>query len=214
MKAWLRGGRVVDPTRAINAIEDLFLDGGQIVTPPTDPSLDWTVIDCSGKVIAPGFIDLYADLPDVVTEGRAAAAGGFTCVVSTPTPETDAPAVARDRIRQATLSPVTVLVSGALTRRLQGRELAEMGSLLEAGCRVLSQGIQPLGDTRVLRNALDYAARFGAPVLLRARALLLFARGFACSSVRLLSCYIALVPSRSRAARSRALVLVALSSLG
>lgn len=97
MRLLLRGGRVVDPANRINTVTCVLVEDGRIAAIgdiPGEESADsgTNVIDCSGKIVCPGFIDLHAHLrepgyeykEDILTGSRAAAAGGFTTVCAMP----------------------------------------------------------------------------------------------------------------------------------
>jgi dihydroorotase len=136
------------------------------------------VIDASGLVVAPGFIDLSARLREpgyeykatLESEVEAAAAGGVTSLACPPDtdPPLDEPGlVDMLRRRAKALSRVRVYPVGALTVKLEGQALTEMGQLTDAGCVAFSQANAPIADTQVLWRALQYAGTFGYPVWLR-----------------------------------------------
>ena len=178
----ITGGQLFDAASGLeNAVGDLFLADGRIVAigqPPSGfhPEL---VLDATGKIVCPGLIDLSARLREpgqehkatIASETRAAARGGITtlCIPPDTDPIIDTPAVAElihQRATHAGLARVEVL--GALTERLQGERLAEMGILGEAGCVGVSNGIRPIGNSEVMRRALEYATTFGLTVFLHA----------------------------------------------
>ena len=159
MNVRLSGGRVLDPGSGIDEVRDVFLIGGVIGTEAA-----WTggeEVDCTGRWICPGFVDLYADLADHF-DAESALRGGFTTVACLPLGQ---PEILRDRATGLAEIPVRVLPVGALT--VDGSALAEMGLLIEAGAVAISQGRQTVSDSASLLNALSYAARFDRPVLLR-----------------------------------------------
>lgn len=175
----LRGGRVLCPASGTDQVLDLRIVDGRVVERGAHLEAgDARVIDCAGRAVLPGFVDLVADLADpgatwredLRTGSQGAAAGGFTTVLASPAtePVIDSGAVAAGAV-QATrgLPGARVLRAGAVSLGLKGQELAEMGTMLEEGCVALSDGGLAMGDAAVLRNALEYARPFGAPVLLR-----------------------------------------------
>jgi len=132
-----------------------------------------------GLVVAPGLIDLAARLRDPGFEYKAtlesgmdaAVAGGVTSLACPPDtdPPLDEPGlVDMLRRRAKALERARVYPVGALTVKLEGRQLTEMAELAEAGCVAFSQANAPVADTEVLWRALQYAATFGFPVWLRA----------------------------------------------
>jgi dihydroorotase len=137
---------------------------------------DVEVINARGAVVAPGFTDLHAHLREpgeehketIATGTLAAAHGGFTTVCAMPTtrPAADTAAVVRHvRALAQRDGQVRVEVIGALTAGRDGRELAELGELAEAGCIAFSDGGRTIADAALMRNALAYAGALGLPVM-------------------------------------------------
>jgi dihydroorotase len=176
MRLHIRNGRIIDPASGKDGTGDVFVVDGKIS--PESGKAD-RVIDAKGLVVAPGFIDLSARLREpgyeykatLESEMEAALAGGVTSLACPPDtdPPLDEPGlVDMLRRRARALSRVRVYPVGALTVKLQGQALTEMGQLTDAGCVAFSQANAPLADTQVLWRALQYAATFGYPVWLRA----------------------------------------------
>jgi dihydroorotase len=176
MRLQVKNGRVVDPASGQDGVGDIFLSEGRIAEPFKNPE---RVIDAKGLVVAPGLIDLSARLREpgyeykatLESEMAAALAGGITSLACPPDtdPPLDEPGlVDMLRRRAKALSHARVYPVGALTVKLAGEALTEMGQLADAGCVAFSQANVPLADTQVLWRALQYAATFGFPVWLRA----------------------------------------------
>ena len=176
MRLHIKGGRVVDPASARDAVGDVYAADGKIAEGFSRAD---RVIDAKGLVVAPGFIDLSARLREpgyeykatLESEMDAAVAGGVTSLACPPDtdPPLDEPGlVDMLRRRAKALSRARVYPLGALTVKLRGEALTEMAELGEAGCVAFSQGNVPLRDTQLLWRALQYAATFGYPVWLRA----------------------------------------------
>jgi dihydroorotase len=176
MRLHIRNGRIIDPASGQDGTGDVFVVDGKIS--PESGKAD-RVIDAKGLVVAPGFIDLSARLREpgyeykatLESEMEAALAGGVTSLACPPDtdPPLDEPGlVDMLRRRARALSRARVYPVGALTVKLQGQALTEMGQLTDAGCVAFSQANAPLADTQVLWRALQYAATFGYPVWLRA----------------------------------------------
>lgn len=134
------------------------------------------VIDCKGHVLAPGLIDAqvftgepgYEHRETLKTASHAAAAGGVTTMVVMPDTDPVIDQVAlvdfiQRRARDNAL--VHVQTMAAMTKGLKGEEMTEIGLLKRAGAIAFSNGRQSLGNTRVMRNVLNYAKDFGALVV-------------------------------------------------
>ena len=176
MRIHIRNGRVVDPASGRDGPGDVFVVDGKI---SAESGKADRVIDAKGMVVAPGFIDLAARLREpgyeykatLESEMDAAVAGGVTSLACPPDtdPPLDEPGlVDMLRRRAKALSRARVYPVGALTVKLEGQALTEMGQLTDAGCIAFSQANAPLPDTQVLWRALQYAATFGYAVWLRA----------------------------------------------
>ena len=178
MNLLIRNGRVVDPANGVDGAADVLLLEGLVsrVGPKLQAPAGTPELDAAGRVVAPGFIDIHVHLREpgyeyketVATGTRAAAAGGFTAVacMANTKPVNDTRAVT-DYIRaQARAGGVVrVYPIGAVTRGLEGRELAELGELAEAGCVAYSDDGRPVMNSALLRRALEYAQAFGKPIV-------------------------------------------------
>jgi dihydroorotase len=177
MKLLVKGARVVDPASGRDGTGDVAVVDGRIVE--SMPGKPDRVLEAKGLVVAPGLIDLAARLREpgyeykatLESEMDAAVAGGVTSLACPPDtdPPLDEPGlVDMLRRRAKALERARVYPVGALTVKLEGRQLTEMAELAEAGCVAFSQADAPVADTEVLWRALQYAATFGFPVWLRA----------------------------------------------
>jgi dihydroorotase len=173
----LKGGRVIDPGRSIDADLDLLIVDGEVA------ELDARVaargaetIDAAGLVVCPGFIDLHTHLREpgredketIATGTLAAAAGGYTAVCAMPNtdPVNDTAGITRSIVETARREgAVRVWPIGAITRGSKGEELAEYGDLREAGCVAVSDDGRPVASARVMRRALEYAKAFDLTVI-------------------------------------------------
>lgn len=186
MKILIKNGRVIDPASKFDAVCDVAIAGGRIVSigqTATD-FLANKVIDATGCIVAPGLIDLSARLREpghehegmLESELAAAVAGGITSLVCPPDtdPVLDEPGLVEMlKFRAEKLHQSRVFPLGALTRGLQGEALTEMVELTESGCVGFSQAEVPLANTQVLLRAMQYAASFGYSVWLRPQELYL-----------------------------------------
>lgn len=176
MRLHIKNARIVDPASGREGSGELFVADGRIAAEGGKAD---RVIDAKGLVLAPGFIDLSARLREpgheykatLESELDAAVAGGVTSLACPPDtdPALDEPGlVDMLRRRAKALSRARVFPVGALTVKLEGERLTEMGQLSDAGCVAFSQANAPLADAQVLWRALQYAATFGYAVWLRA----------------------------------------------
>jgi dihydroorotase len=134
------------------------------------------VIDCAGHCLAPGLIDMRVQLREPGEEhketlrsaGEAAVAGGVTSMVCLPNtdPVIDEVATVEFVARRARkIGLAKVYPYAAATKGLEGKELAEMGFLMEAGALAFTDGVRAIGDAQTMRRALSYAATFGALIV-------------------------------------------------
>ncbi len=173
----LKGGRVIDPASDLDKVCDVLIDDGIVKAVETGARSDGArVIDCAGKVVAPGFIDLHVHLrepgheykEDIASGARAAAAGGFTTVCCMPNtnPPNDNRAVTDLIVRRAREAAIVrVLPIGAISKGLKGESLAEMGEMRDAGIVAVSDDGMPVMNADLMRRALEYARTFGLVVV-------------------------------------------------
>jgi len=176
----LSGGRVIDPDAGFDGIADVVIDRqGRIkeVGPNLAAQADgkWTVIDCTGKWVLPGLVDIHVHFREpgheyketIETGSRSAVAGGFTTVacMANTNPVNDTGAVTRfmvDRSMQAGLC--RVLPIAALSKGLQGEKLAEISDMIDEGAVAISDDGMPVMDAHLMRRGLEYSKIFGVPV--------------------------------------------------
>jgi dihydroorotase len=174
----IAGGRVVDPSQALEARLDVRLRDGVVVEvgESLDVSDDERRIDASSLVVAPGLVDVHVHFREpggehketIESGSRAAAAGGFTSVCAMPntTPVNDTPAVTLRMIERAReVGLVNLFPIGAITKGSKGEELAAIGGLARAGCVAISDDGQPVMNAHLLRRAMEYAAEIGLPLV-------------------------------------------------
>jgi dihydroorotase len=177
----LANARILDPARELAIDGDLLIADGIIreakrgigaagVPEGTE------VIDCRGKVVAPGLIDMRAFVGEpgaeyretIASASQAAAAGGVTTIVCQPetSPVIDDPAIVDFVLRRARdTSIVHVQPMAALTKGLRGEEMAEIGRLKAAGAVAFTEGAKSVTNAQVMRRALTYARDFDALIV-------------------------------------------------
>lgn len=165
--------RLLDPASGRDEVGTLVSEGGKITAlgSGTATPKGAEIVDCTGLCLAPGLVDMRVAVGEpgeeqretILSASRAAAAGGITAFAMLPNtqPVIDDIAglefVAR-RAREAKL--VKIFAYGAATRGAEGKELAEMGLLAEAGAVGFTDGIHAIGDALTMRRALSYAKAF------------------------------------------------------
>jgi dihydroorotase len=174
----LAKGRLVDPASGSEAEGGLLVRDGAITA--AGPELradavgpDVEIIDCEGRIVCPGLVDMRAFIGEpgaehretIASASQAAAAGGVTTLVCMPEtdPPIDDPAIVDFLLRRARdTAIVRVHPSAAITRGLAGREITEIGLLQEAGAVAFTDGAHTIANARVFRRALTYARDFDA----------------------------------------------------
>ena len=168
----LTNARLVDPAAGRDGPGALLLRDGVIAdvhwgAPPAAPE-GAQVVDCEGCVLAPGLVDMRAFVGEPGAEHRetlksaseAAASGGVTTIVSMPdtNPVVDDPAIVDFLLRRARdTAVVQIHPAAAITKRLEGREMTEIGLLREAGAVAFTDGARGIASAGVMRRALTYA---------------------------------------------------------
>jgi dihydroorotase len=173
--------RLVDPASETDRQGGLLVAGGIIrdagpqLTAETAPE-GTEVIDCGGLVLAPGLVDIrcfvgepgYEHRETIASATAAAAAGGVTTLVCQPAtdPVIDDPAIVDFLLRRARdTGIVRVHPMAAITKKLAGREMTEIGLLLAAGALAFTDGARSVTDTLVMRRAMTYARDFDALIV-------------------------------------------------
>ncbi|PZO63741.1 MAG: dihydroorotase [Paracoccus denitrificans] len=171
-----QNARLIDPEGQTDAPGTLLVKDGTIVAiDPADTPADATIIECGGRALAPGLIDWGVKIGEpgerhkesMRSAADAAAAGGVTTIIARPDtlPPIDNPESLEFVTRRAAGAPVRILHQAALTRGREGREMVEMGFLLDLGAVAFTDGVRVVQDTRILQRAMTYAAGLGALIV-------------------------------------------------
>ncbi len=176
-KILFQGGHILDPGSGRDKIEDLLIINGKIEKIGSIDSDAWDgeIIDCKGKIIVPGFIDMHVHLrepghedAETIESGcRAAMAGGLTSVCCMPNtqPVIDSRGHVEFIRERASGLLVDVFPIAAVTKGQKGEEITEMGDILDAGAVGFSDDGHPVANAGNLRRALEYAAMFQHPII-------------------------------------------------
>ena len=176
MTLFLENARIIDPEAGTETIGNLILDAGFIASIGTASApASAQVIDCKGKCLAPGIVDLGVKIGEpgerhresFRSAGLAAAAGGVTTIIARPdtNPAIDTPEVLEFVTRRAAQAPVRIHHMAALTKTRAGREMVEIGFMLDAGALAFTDCDHVVTDTKVLGRAMTYARSLGALVI-------------------------------------------------
>jgi dihydroorotase len=173
----ISGGRVIDPSRNYDQDADLLISAGIIeaVGKGLNAPPETEIIDAGGLVVAPGLIDMHVHLrdpgyeykEDIFSGARAAAAGGFTAVaaMANTSPVADDLSVIGYVRERASHAAVRIHPIGALTKGLEGKELAELGRMQAGGAVAFSDDGRPVASGLLMRNALQYAKGIDALII-------------------------------------------------
>ncbi|HEV7798282.1 MAG TPA: dihydroorotase [Pyrinomonadaceae bacterium] len=179
MKLLIANGYLVDPVQGINTGRDLLIEDGRVAGllergEQTPAGVE--VLDATGLIVSPGFIDLHTHLREpgaeyketIATGAAAAVAGGWTSICAMPNtdPVNDSPAVTRFIIEQAQRAQLAnVFPIGAVTKGCDGKELSEMGEMKNAGIVAVSDDGRPVPTAGIMRRAMEYAHGFDLTVV-------------------------------------------------
>jgi dihydroorotase len=178
MRAFIREAKIVDPRSSFNGqIIDLFIENGKIVQmgkglPVPDSAV---IVEEKGLHVSPGWVDIFVQFHDPGQEHKenldsgaaAAAAGGFTEVMAVPntTPAVQSKSQVEYVVRHSPLLPAWVHPIGAISKNLEGKELAEMYDMHASGAKAFGDGWKPLQSSGLLLKALQYVRPIDATVI-------------------------------------------------
>ncbi len=173
----LKNGRVIDPSQNLDSAADLLIEDDKVreIAPDIAADPDVEVIDCTGKVVCPGLIDLHVHLrvpgqeykEDVATGTAAAAAGGFTAICCQPntSPPLGHAGIVRQVLELAAGAPAHVHVCAAVSADLKNTELAEMADLKAAGAVAVGDDAYPVADSSFMWRAMQWCKLVGLPFM-------------------------------------------------
>ncbi|MEA2570858.1 MAG: dihydroorotase [Acidobacteriota bacterium] len=176
MNLLIKNGRVIDPSQGLDAKLDILIEDGVISKVDKKLTSSAKVLDATGLIVTPGFIDLHTHLREpghehketIATGTRAAVAGGYTavCAMANTMPPNDERAVTEMMIAEAARNGACrVYPIGAVSKGLAGEALAEIADLRAAGCVGVSDDGKPVYNAQLMRRALEYCSMLGIPVI-------------------------------------------------
>jgi dihydroorotase len=180
MRTLLKNGRILDPSQDLDIIGSVLIEDDQIVEfgdIADDEEVD-EVYDCTGMWITPGLVDPHVHLREpgdehketIVTGTQAAAAGGYTTICCMPNtrPPLDTPSLIDfilDRAASPEAGGVFVAPVGALTRGMQGQELADLAAMKRAGIVAASDEGFPIQSALIMQQAMDFCVQLDLPIM-------------------------------------------------
>ena len=178
MSLLIKGGRVINPATGMDEIADVRIENDQVkeIARTLKTKKDDRVIQAKGCYVMPGFIDMHVHFrdpgfeqkEDIFTGMAAAAHGGYTTVLTMPNtkPVVDnADVVEYVHTKAKSGHCIHVLQVGAVTKGQQGKELADIKGMVEAGIPAISEDGKSVMNAEVYREGMLEAAKYGIPVL-------------------------------------------------
>ncbi len=172
----ITNGRVIDPSQKLDRITNLLVRDGRIAAYDVPSNGQDRIIDAAGRIVSPGLIDMHVHLREpgreedetIATGTMAALAGGFTSIACIPNtePPIDTQGTVEFILHQAARADkCNVFVVACVSKGREGKELAEIGQLVQAGAVAFSDDGAPVYDAELMRRAFEYCLMFDKPVL-------------------------------------------------
>lgn len=177
MAILIKNARVIDPENKKDEVLDILIKDGKIAEVGKNLKQNGAqTIDATGKIAAPGFIDMHThlrqpgreDKETFLTASRAAAKGGFTTLLAMPntSPVCDNQGVVEYVLSEGRKTGiVNIYPAGAITKNLEGKDLSEIGDMVRAGALAITDDGKPVYSAQIMRRALEYAKMFNIPVM-------------------------------------------------
>ena len=172
----IKNGRLVNPATNTDEVMDVAIENGKIlkVEKGIEENGFEKVIDATGKIVAPGLIDVHVHFrdpgfehkEDLLTGSASAAKGGFTTVVcmANTKPVVDSVEVLNYVQNKAELVPINIVQAAAITKGFLGKELVDMKTLKEAGALGFTDDGLPINDTALVMKAMEMAKELDVPL--------------------------------------------------
>jgi len=177
LKLLVKNGYLIDPSQELEGKYDILIENGKVKKIGEsifEPEAE--IIDASGYIVSPGFVDIHVHLrdpgqtykEDIESGSRCAVAGGFTTVVCMPNtnPPIDNPTTVRYIIgKSRRVGLCRVLPAGCITKGRKGKELADLYTLKKSGCVAFTDDGSPVSNSSLMRKALELSTQLGVPLL-------------------------------------------------
>ncbi len=178
---WIKNAHVVDPGNQVEGTMDICIADGKIVgmgeqlkVDALPASKEDVVIDASGFIVAPGFVDVHVHFrdpgltykEDIQTGARAAAKGGFTAVVcmANTRPPVDNVETLQYVMKEGKKTGIHVMQAAAVSKGLLGVELTDMEELKTYGAVGFTDDGIPLLDEKLVKEAMERAVKLNVPL--------------------------------------------------
>ncbi len=172
----LKNGKILDIKTGKTFSKDILINNGQIIEIGKISKNDnFHIIDCENYIITQSFIDIHThfqtpgigDQETFFSGSYSALSGGYSkiCIMPNTLPVIDNPELVQFIFDKTSFLPIDIYPIGAITKKLEGIELAELGSMINAGAVAVSDADSPIMNSQVMRYALEYAKMFDVPVI-------------------------------------------------
>ena len=172
----LKGGEIFDIITQKNSSADILIQNGQIVEiGKIKDKENYHTINCENNIITQAFVDVHShfrtpgigDQETFESGSYAALAGGYSrvCIMPDTDPIIDNAELVNFISDKASSLPIKIYPIGAITKQLQGNEISELGSMIEAGAIAISDSKFPIMNGQVMRYAMEYAKMFNVPII-------------------------------------------------
>lgn len=175
MSLLIKNVKAIDPRHKLADIVDVLISDGKIMKIGKDSSAGGRILDGTGKVLLPGFIDLHVHFREpggvhketILTGSRAALKGGFVGAVSMPNtvPPADSVAIVEFILKRAREANFNIFPCGTLSKGREGKEISSMLELKNAGCVAVSDDGAYLANPLVARRSFEYASQIGLMIM-------------------------------------------------
>lgn len=178
----IKNGRVIDPSQKLDRVTNLLVRDGKIAGYDVSPNGQDQIIDAAGKIVCPGLIDMHVHLREpgreedetIATGTAAALVGGFTsiaCMPNTEPPVDTQASVEFIQHQAARADNCNVYVVACVSKNREGKELAELAQLVQAGAVGFTDDGAPVYNPELMRRAFEYAKMFDKPIINHAEVL-------------------------------------------